>query len=127
MLNVNRQQTSNDGKSSNGLWLGELEKGNLKTVNWSWWKVLFKDCSFHFDGTKNMVDMGNSCFWLIEIEKIFSSETSRHNEFLLCRTNGLWLGELEKGNLKTVNWSWWNHWMLIMHEYYCIVSIWLAK
>ena len=42
-------------------------------------------------------------------------------------SNGLWLGELEKGNLKTVNWSWWNHWMLIMHEYYCIVSIWLAK
>jgi hypothetical protein len=29
MLNVNRQQTSNDGKSSNGLWLGELEKGNF--------------------------------------------------------------------------------------------------
>jgi hypothetical protein len=29
MLNVNRQ-TSNDGKCSNGLWLGELEKGNLK-------------------------------------------------------------------------------------------------
>ena len=51
------------------------------------WKVLFKDYSFHFDGTKNMVDMGNSCFWLIEIEKIFSSETSRHNEFLLCRSD----------------------------------------
>jgi hypothetical protein len=31
----------------------------------------------------NMIAMGNSCFWLVEIWKIFSSETRRHNKLLL--------------------------------------------
>jgi hypothetical protein len=38
---------------------------------------------------KSMVAMGNSCFWLAEIYKIFSSETRRHNEWLLCM-NDVW-------------------------------------
>jgi hypothetical protein len=29
---------------------------------------------------KNMVAMANNCFCLAEIEKLFSSETSRHND-----------------------------------------------
>jgi hypothetical protein len=32
-----------------------------------------------------MVAIGNSCFWMAIIYKIFSSETRRDNEFLLCR------------------------------------------
>ena len=31
-------------------------------------------------GQNFMVTIGNSCFWLVEIKKIFSSETRRHNE-----------------------------------------------
>ena len=38
---------------------------------------------------KSMVAMGNSCFWLAEIYKIFSSETRRHSEWLLCM-NDVW-------------------------------------
>ena len=37
---------------------------------------------------KSMVAMGNSCFWLAEIYKIFSSETRRNNEWLLCMNDG---------------------------------------
>ena len=53
------------------------------------WKVLYKECSFSSNWTKNMVNMGNSCFWFAEILKIFSSEARRHNELLLCR-NDIW-------------------------------------
>ena len=53
------------------------------------WKVLYKISSFHLKWTKNMVAIGNSCFWMAIIYKIFSSETRRDNEFLLCR-NAVW-------------------------------------
>jgi hypothetical protein len=35
------------------------------------WKVLYRDCSFHFDPLTNMAATGNSCFL-----KIFFSETA---------------------------------------------------
>ena len=44
------------------------------------WNVLYKIASFHPSWAKNMVAMGNSCFWLAKIKQIFSSETRRHNE-----------------------------------------------
>ena len=53
------------------------------------WKVLYKIFSFHPDWTKNIIAMSNSCFWLGEILKIFSSEIRRHNELLFCR-NDVW-------------------------------------
>ena len=30
------------------------------------WKVLYRDCSFHFDRLTNMADTGNSCFRLVD-------------------------------------------------------------
>ena len=49
------------------------------------WKVLYRDCSFLFDPLTNMVAIGNSCFWLVDFWKSFSSETAWRNEMKLCR------------------------------------------
>jgi hypothetical protein len=53
------------------------------------WKVLYKDCSFCSDPLTNMAATGNSCFWLADLKKIFSSETAWPNEPKLGRKH-LW-------------------------------------
>ena len=46
--------------------------------------ILYHICVFGVDWKFNMAARANNVFWLAEILKIFSSETRRHNEFLLC-------------------------------------------
>ena len=53
------------------------------------WKVLYDDCSFSSDPLTNMAAIGNSCFWLADLKKIFSSETTWLNEPKLSRKH-LW-------------------------------------
>ena len=53
------------------------------------WKVLSKDCSFCPDPITNIAAIGNSCFWLADFKKIFSSETAWPNEPKLGRKH-LW-------------------------------------
>jgi hypothetical protein len=40
------------------------------------WKVICKDYSFRPDPLTNMVATSDSCFWLTDLKKIFSSKTS---------------------------------------------------
>ena len=49
------------------------------------WKVLSKECSFCPDPFTNMTAIGNSCFWLADLKKVFSSETALPNEPKLGR------------------------------------------
>ena len=49
------------------------------------YKVLYKVSSFRSDSSTNMAATGNSCFWLADMEKIFSSETARPNELIFYR------------------------------------------
>jgi hypothetical protein len=53
------------------------------------WNVLYKHCSFRPDPLTNMTATGNSCFWLADFFKIFSSETAWPNEPKLGRKH-LW-------------------------------------
>ena len=45
-------------------------------------KMLYKYFSWRLDWTKNMAAMGNSCFWLTETLKVFSSATTSPNNFV---------------------------------------------
>jgi hypothetical protein len=53
------------------------------------WKVLSKECIFCYDQLPNMAVTGNSCFWLTNFLKIFSSETAWPYELKLSRKH-LW-------------------------------------
>jgi hypothetical protein len=48
-------------------------------------KVLYEDYSFCPDPLISMTVKGNSCFWLVDFERIFSSATSWSNELNLGR------------------------------------------
>jgi hypothetical protein len=47
------------------------------------WKVLYRDCSFHFDPLTSMIAICDACFWLVDFYKSFSSETAWSNQMKL--------------------------------------------
>ena len=71
------------------LLLWKPQPNKLKLDRKYLWKVLSKECTFCYDPLPNMATTGNSCFWLADFLKIFSSETAWPNEPKLGRKH-LW-------------------------------------
>ena len=84
---------SNTGQSvlkSKGLyWTGGHFIGLVRRSDGISFSLLDKNCSFHPDPLTNMITTGNSCFWMANFFKIFSSETAWPNEPKLGRKH-LW-------------------------------------
>jgi hypothetical protein len=84
---------SNTGQSvlkSKGLyWTGGHFIGLVRRSDGNSFSLLDKNSSFHPDPLTNMITTGNSCFWMANFFKIFSSETAWPNEPKLGRKH-LW-------------------------------------
>ena len=74
------------------------------------WKVLYNKYSFRLDPLTNMTAIDNSCFWLVNLWKFFSSATTQPvQNFLGCHRQFLFvIGQLKKSSLNPfsqINWN----------------------